>query len=286
MACFNLPWLHLPTTSVTCFASLFYLATNGPYIFGSAWHGVWLWSSWIPNQRSLPSRTQKLPRLYLQTLSLCRYNWYVPFASPHLHRGSRWGLPWRHLSSDCQELQSFYCWCLPAFDRQASAWVGQSTRQIRLQFFHNRHTHNLLLLHHMLILSCAGTAGSFFNCVLPESIKVSAVRDVNAHPDFSGTAPASLFIRTLTWLRWNSTLQNLCHLIKVCSSPNLLLLWTALHKRLCSVKWGWHELSLIYLYLVISIVTTWNCEQIVLLFPYLVEDDEPSYQHKIARKLF
>jgi hypothetical protein len=35
--------------------------------------------------------------------------------------------------------------------------------------------------------------GSFFNCVLPESIKVSAVRDVNAHPDFSGTVPASLF---------------------------------------------------------------------------------------------
>ncbi|XP_020402696.1 deSI-like protein At4g17486 isoform X1 [Zea mays] len=27
--------------------------------------------------------------------------------------------------------------------------------------------------------------GSFFNCVLPDSIKVSAVRDVNAHPDFS-----------------------------------------------------------------------------------------------------
>ncbi|KAG2555440.1 deSI-like protein At4g17486 [Panicum virgatum] len=27
--------------------------------------------------------------------------------------------------------------------------------------------------------------GSFFNCVLPESIKVSAVRDVNPHPDFS-----------------------------------------------------------------------------------------------------
>ncbi|CAN6296909.1 unnamed protein product [Urochloa humidicola] len=27
--------------------------------------------------------------------------------------------------------------------------------------------------------------GSFFNCVLPESIKVSAVRDVNSHPDFS-----------------------------------------------------------------------------------------------------
>jgi deubiquitinase DESI2 len=45
----------------------------------------------------------------------------------------------------------------------------------------------------MLILCCVGTAGSFFNCVLPESIKVSAVRDVNAHPDFSGTVPASLF---------------------------------------------------------------------------------------------
>lgn len=27
--------------------------------------------------------------------------------------------------------------------------------------------------------------GSFFNCVLPEGIKVSAVRDLNAHPDFS-----------------------------------------------------------------------------------------------------
>jgi len=27
--------------------------------------------------------------------------------------------------------------------------------------------------------------GSFFNCVLPDSIKVSAVRDVNTHPDFS-----------------------------------------------------------------------------------------------------
>ncbi|WVZ55043.1 hypothetical protein U9M48_005759 [Paspalum notatum var. saurae] len=28
--------------------------------------------------------------------------------------------------------------------------------------------------------------GSLFNCVLPEGIKVSAVRDVNTHPDFSG----------------------------------------------------------------------------------------------------
>ena len=50
-----------------------------------------------------------------------------------------------------------------------------------------------LLLPHMLILCCVGTAGSFFNCVLPESIKVSAVRGVNPHPDFSGTVPASLF---------------------------------------------------------------------------------------------
>nr|CAB3497347.1 unnamed protein product [Digitaria exilis]CAB3502316.1 unnamed protein product [Digitaria exilis] len=31
----------------------------------------------------------------------------------------------------------------------------------------------------------SGIEGSFFNCVLPESIKVSAVRDVNAHPEFS-----------------------------------------------------------------------------------------------------
>jgi hypothetical protein len=37
---------------------------------------------------------------------------------------------------------------------------------------------------------------------LPESIKVSAVRDVNAHPDFSGTVPASLFN---WWLEFDLT---------------------------------------------------------------------------------
>lgn len=99
-------------------------------LYFSAWHGVWLWSSWISHQRSLPSRTQKLPWLYLQTLCVCGYNSYVPLPSPHFHRGPRRGLSWGHLSSDCQELQSFHSWCLQAFDREASTWMGESTCQI------------------------------------------------------------------------------------------------------------------------------------------------------------
>jgi hypothetical protein len=42
---------------------------------------------------------------------------------------------------------------------------------------------------HLLSFLLELHAGSFFNCVLPESIKVSAVTDVNGHPDFSGTLP-------------------------------------------------------------------------------------------------
>jgi hypothetical protein len=53
-----------------------------------------------------------------------------------------------------------------------------------------------------------GIAGSFFNCVLPDSIKVSAVRDVNTHPDFSGTLPTpglTIYTFAFTWLTFNLT---------------------------------------------------------------------------------
>lgn len=69
-----------------------------------------------------------------------------------------------------------------------------------------------------------GIAGSFFNCVLPDSIKVSAVRDVNAHPDFSGTLPTpglTICAFTFTWLKFDLTES--CTIL---ASPNGLVLWS------------------------------------------------------------
>ncbi|KAK8447076.1 hypothetical protein SEVIR_9G582700v4 [Setaria viridis] len=84
--------------------------------------------------------------------------------------------------------------CQRLTGKPVPGWVNRLARLGHISSTTNRLIISLILDDADCQLLRFGTAGSFFNCVLPESIKVSAVTNANGHPDFSGTLPTPRFI--------------------------------------------------------------------------------------------
>jgi deubiquitinase DESI2 len=86
----------------------------------------------------------------------------------------------------------------PRFVYRRSVWMG-TTNMSRAEFrsfignLSRKYNDNA---YHLISKNCDHfTDGSFFNCLLPESIQVSTVRHVPTHPAFSGGFIPKFYLR-------------------------------------------------------------------------------------------